>query len=44
MSGFIQRCMQANSAQTWAQMEARLAVRFSDVTDNQMALVTFKAS
>ena len=38
VSGFIQRYMQANVAHTWAQMKAQLAVRFSDVTDNQMAL------
>ena len=38
MSGFIQRYMQANAAHTWTQMKAQLAVRFSDVTDNQMAL------
>ena len=30
--------MQANAAHTWAQMKEQLAVRFSDVTDNQMAL------
>ena len=30
--------MQANSAYTWPQMKAQLAVKFSDVTDNQMAL------
>ena len=38
VSGFIQRYMQANVAHKWAQMKAQLAVRFSDVTDNQMAL------
>ena len=38
MSGFIQRYMQANADHTWAQMKAQLAVRFSDITDNQMAL------
>ena len=30
--------MQANAAHTWPQMKAQLAVKFSDVTDNQMAL------
>lgn len=38
VSGFIQGYMQANVAHTWAQMKVQLAVRFSDVTDNQMAL------
>ena len=38
VSGFIQRYMQGNAAYTLAQMKAQLAVRFSDVTDNQMAL------
>ena len=38
MSGFIQRYMQANANHTWAKMKGQLDVRFSDVTDNQMAL------
>ena len=38
VSGFIQRHMQANAAHTWAKMKAQLAVRFSDVTDSQMAM------
>ena len=38
VSGFIQRYMQANAAHTWDQMKVQLAVRFSDGTNNQMAL------
>lgn len=38
VSGFIQRYMQANPNNTWAQMKTQLSVRFSDVTDSQMAL------
>lgn len=38
VSGFIHRYMQANVGHTWDQMRAQLAVRFSDVTDAQMAL------
>ena len=34
---FRDTCKQMR-ARTWAQMKAQLAVRFSDVTDNQMAL------
>ena len=30
--------MQANPANTWGQLKEQLAVRFSDVTDPQMAL------
>ena len=38
VSGFIQRYMQANAANTWAQMKVQLTVSFSDDTDNQIAL------
>ena len=38
VSGFIQRYMTANPDNTWAQLNEQLAVRFSDVTDAQMAL------
>ena len=38
VSGFIHRYMQANAGHTWDQMRAQLAIRFSDVTDVQMAL------
>ena len=38
VSGFIQRYMTANHDNTWAQLKEQLAVRFSDVTDAQMAL------
>ena len=38
VSGFIQRYMSVNAACTWAQLKQQLAVRFSDVTDPQMAL------
>ena len=38
VSGFIQRYMTANPNNTWAQLKEQLAVRFSDVTDAQMAL------
>ena len=38
VSGFIQRYMEANVAHISAQIKAQLAVRFSDVTDNQIAL------
>ena len=38
VSGFIQRFMITNLDGTWAQLKAQLAVRFSDVTDAQMAL------
>ena len=38
VSGFIHRYMQANTGHTWDQMRAQLAIRFSDVTDAQMAL------
>ena len=38
VSGFIQRYMPANPNSTWAQLKEQLAVRFSDVTDAQMAL------
>lgn len=38
VSGFIQRYMVANPNNTWAQLKEQLAVRFSDVTDRQMAL------
>ena len=38
VSGFIHRYMQANAGHTWDQMRTQLAVRFSDVTDAQMAL------
>ena len=38
VSGFIQRYMTANPDNTWAQLKEQLAVRFSDVTDAQMAL------
>ena len=38
VSGFIHRYMQANPANTWGQLKEQLAVRFSDVTDPQMAL------
>ena len=37
VSGFIQRYMTANPDNTWAQLKEQLAVRFSDVTDAQMA-------
>ena len=38
VSGFIQRYMVANPQNTWDQMKEQLSVRFSDVTDAQMAL------
>lgn len=38
VSGFIQRYMTANPNNTWEQLKEQLAVRFSDVTDRQMAL------
>ena len=38
VSGFIQRYMNVNAACSWAQLKQQLAVRFSDVTDPQMAL------
>lgn len=38
VSGFIQRYMAANPNNTWQQLKEQLAVRFSDVTDRQMAL------
>ena len=38
VSGFIQRYMLANPQNTWDQLKEQLAVRFSDVTDRQMAL------
>lgn len=38
VSGFIQRYMVANPNNTWQQLKEQLAVRFSDVTDRQMAL------
>ena len=38
VSGFIQRYMAANPNSTWEQLKEQLAVRFSDVTDAQMAL------
>lgn len=38
VSGFISRYMQANPNNTWDQLKTQLAVRFSDVTDAQMAL------
>ena len=44
MFGFIQRYLQANAVHKWAHMKAQSAVRFSDVTNNQMALITFKTS
>ena len=38
VSGFIQRYIQANPDNTWQQLKEQLSVRFSDVTDRQMAL------
>lgn len=38
VSGFIHRYMLANRHQTWEHLKQQLAVRFSDVTDSQMAL------
>ena len=38
VSGFIERYMTQNPNHNWGQMKAQLAVRFSDVTDGQMAL------
>ena len=38
VSGFIHRYMQANAGHTWDQMRTQLAVRFSDLTDAQIAL------
>ena len=38
ISGFIQRYIQANPDNTWQQLKEQLSVRFSDVTDRQMAL------
>ena len=38
VSGFIQRYIQANRDNTWQQLKEQLSVRFSDVTDRQMAL------
>ena len=38
VSGFIQRNIQANPDNTWQQLKEQLLVRFSDVTDRQMAL------
>ena len=42
VSGFIHRYMQANPANTCGQLKEQLAVRFSDVTDPQMALSMLK--
>lgn len=38
VSGFIQRYIAANPDNNWQQLKEQLAVRFSDVTDSQMAL------
>ena len=38
MSGFIERYMTKNRNHNWGQMKTQLPVRFSDVTDGQMAL------
>ena len=38
VSGFIQRYIHANPDNTWQQLKDQLSVRFSDVTDRQMAL------
>ena len=38
VSGFIQRYIHANPDNTWQQLKYQLSVRFSDVTDRQMAL------
>ena len=38
VSGFIHRYMQAYAGHMWDQMGTKLAVRFSDVTDVQMAI------
>ena len=38
VSGFILRYIQANPDNTWQQLKEQLSVRFSDVTDRQMAL------
>lgn len=43
VSGFIQRYMIANPDNTWQQLKEQLAVRFSDVTDSQMALSLLRA-
>lgn len=43
VSGFIQRYMLANPNNTWGQLKEQLAVRFSDVTDAQMALSLLRA-
>ena len=38
VSAFIERKMIKNSNHNWGQMKAQLAVRFSNITDGQMAL------
>ena len=43
VSGFIQRYMIANPDGTWEQLKTQHAVRFSDVTDTQMALSLLKS-
>ena len=42
VSGFIERYMTQNPNHNWGQMKAQLAVRFSDVTDGQMALLLLR--
>lgn len=43
VSGFIHRYMQANPLHTWDQIKQQLAVRFSDITDAQMALAMLRS-
>ena len=38
VSRFIERYMTQNPNHTWGQTKAQLTIRFSDVTDGQMAL------
>lgn len=43
VSGFIQRYMVAMPDNTWQRLKEQLIVRFSDVTDYQMALSLLRA-
>ena len=43
VSGFIHRYMQANEQNTWEQLKQQLALRFSDVTNPQIALTMLRS-
>ena len=43
VSGFIHRYMEANPQNTWGQLKQQLALRFSDVTDPQIALTMLRS-